>query len=131
MLEAEYPDRSPDMNIVDGGGVHMARLASYMSFAVNGVAALHTEILKESVLRPWYKRTPEKFSNKTNGVTPRRFLAVANPSLASFITERIGDGWIKELSQLSKLKEYLDDTDSLRALITVKEDELVASVKDE
>ncbi len=122
MLEEEYPDRSPDMNIVDGGGVHMARLASYMSFAVNGVAALHTEILKESVLRPWYKRTPEKFSNKTNGVTPRRFLAVANPSLASFITERIGDGWVKDLSQLSKLKEYLDDTDSLRVLITVKEE---------
>ena len=120
MLEREYPDRPGEMNIIDGGGVHMARLAAYVCFHVNGVAPLHTEILKDRVLAPWHERMPHKFSNKTNGVTQRRFLAGANPPLASFITERIGDGWIRDLSQLAKLKPYLSDSDSLQALSLVK-----------
>ncbi|MBQ8746262.1 MAG: glycogen/starch/alpha-glucan family phosphorylase [Clostridia bacterium] len=119
-LEREYPDRTADMNIIDGGRVHMARLATYVSFAVNGVAPLHTEILTRRVLAPWYERTPGKFSNKTNGVTQRRFLAVANPPLASFITERIGDGWVKNFSEVEKLRPYLSDAPSLRDLAAVK-----------
>ncbi len=119
-LETEYPDRTDDMNIIADGRVHMARLATYASFAVNGVAALHTEILTRRVLAPWYARTPEKFSNKTNGVTQRRFLAVANEPLASFITERIGDGWIKNLGEIENLRPYLSDEGSLRALAAVK-----------
>ncbi len=119
-LEAEYPDRAADMNIIDGGRVHMARLATYVSFAVNGVAPLHTEILTRRVLAPWYERTPGKFSNKTNGVTQRRFLAVANPPLSSFITERIGDGWVKDFSEVEKLRPYLADDSSLRELAAVK-----------
>ncbi len=120
MLEKEYPDRTADMDILADGRVHMARLAAYMSFAVNGVAALHSEILKSRVLSLWYQRTPEKFSNKTNGVTQRRFLAVANPPLSAFITERVGDGWIRDLSQVSGLAKYADDTASLTALAAVK-----------
>ena len=120
MLAAEYPDRRSDMDILAGGRVHMARLAAYISFAVNGVAPLHSEILKNRVLTPWYARTPEKFSNKTNGVTQRRFLAVANPPLSAFITERIGDGWIRDLSEVSALKQYADDPATLTTLAAVK-----------
>ncbi len=120
VLEAEFPDRAQEMNIVADGRVHMARLATYVSFAINGVAPLHTEILTQKVLAPWYARTPERFFNKTNGVTQRRFLAVANPSLASFITERIGDGWLRDFSEVEKLRPYLSDTDSLLAFAAVK-----------
>ncbi len=119
-LEAEYPDRCDEMNIIKDGRVHMARLATYVSFAVNGVAKLHTRILTERVLKPWYDRAPAKFSNKTNGVTQRRFLAVANPALSAFITERIGDGWLRDLTALEGLRAYLSDADSLRALAAVK-----------
>lgn len=125
MLASEYPDRTADMDIIADGRVHMARLAAYMSFAVNGVAPLHSEILKSRVLTPWYARTPEKFCNKTNGVTQRRFLAVANPPLSVFVTERIGDGWIRDLSCISELKPYADDTASLTALVAVKRENKV------
>ncbi len=125
MLEKEYPDRTADMDILAEGRVHMARLATYMSFAVNGVAPLHSEILKNRVLAPWYQRTPEKFTNKTNGVTQRRFLAVANPSLSRFVTARIGDGWIRDLSQIAGLARYADDPASLTELASVKRENKV------
>ncbi|MCI8387695.1 MAG: glycogen/starch/alpha-glucan phosphorylase [Clostridiales bacterium] len=108
------------MDIIDNGYVHMARLASFVAFAINGVAALHTEILKHDVLHRWYKIYPHKFSNKTNGITQRRWLGLANPGLARFITERIGDGWICDLDELEKLKRYADDKASLEEFANIK-----------
>ena len=77
--------------------------------AINGVAELHTELLKQHVLRDFYEFFPEKFSNKTNGVTPRRFMVLSNPRLADLITGRIGDGWITDLDQLRKLEALAED----------------------
>ncbi len=89
--------------------VRMANLACVGSHAINGVAALHTDLLKQDVLADFYALSPEKFSNKTNGVTPRRFLALANPRLASLISDAIGDGWVSDLDQLRKLEPYSED----------------------
>jgi len=101
--------RVDEMAILYQGQVRMAYLAIVGSFSVNGVAALHTEILKNNVLKPFYEMMPEKFSNKANGVTQRRFLLHANPLLAKWVTEKVGDGWITDLSVLSGLKKYADD----------------------
>ena len=93
------------MSLIDETGekyVRMANLACVGSFAINGVAELHTELLKHHVLRDFYEFFPEKFSNKTNGVTPRRFMVLSNPRLTDLITRRIGDGWITDLEQLRK-----------------------------
>jgi len=90
--------------------VRMANLACIGSHAINGVAALHTELLKADVLNDFHALSPEKFSNKTNGVTPRRFLALANPRLAELIDSAIGDGWVSDLDQLRKLEPFADDT---------------------
>jgi len=97
--------------IAEEGGrrVRMAHLATVGSHAVNGVAALHTELLKGSVLRDFYELWPERFSNKTNGVTPRRFLALANPGLRELINRSIGTGWITHLDELKKLEAFADD----------------------
>ncbi|MDR3395346.1 MAG: glycogen/starch/alpha-glucan phosphorylase [Parasulfuritortus sp.] len=89
--------------------VRMANLACVGSHAINGVAALHTDLLKADVLADFHALSPEKFSNKTNGVTPRRFLALANPRLASLMSDAIGDGWVSDLDQLRKLETYADD----------------------
>jgi starch phosphorylase len=89
--------------------VRMANLACVGSHAINGVAALHTDLLKADVLADFHALSPEKFSNKTNGVTPRRFLALANPRLASLMSDAIGDGWVSDLGQLRKLETYADD----------------------
>jgi starch phosphorylase len=100
------------LSLIDEYGekyVRMANLACVGSHAINGVAALHTELLKETVLRDFHDLWPEKFSNKTNGVTPRRFMALANPGLAALITRRIGDGWLKNLDELSRLEPLADD----------------------
>ena len=97
------------MRIVDNNTVHMARLATYVSTYVNGVAQIHTEILKNDVLKDWYNVYPERFQNKTNGITQRRWLGLCNPELAEFITERVGKGWLKDLSKLSKLNKMMDD----------------------
>ncbi len=99
--------------IEEGGGkkVRMANLATVGSHAVNGVAALHTELLKQDVLRDFYKLWPEKFNNKTNGVTPRRWVLLANPALSGLITEKIGDTWLKHLDELRKLEAFVDDQD--------------------
>jgi starch phosphorylase len=89
----------------------MANLATVGSFSVNGVSALHTELLKNEVMRDFHEFYPTKFINVTNGVTPRRFLALANPELASLITAQIGEGWITDLEQLRRLEEFADDGD--------------------
>ncbi len=89
--------------------IRMAYLATVGSHSVNGVAALHTDLLKKRVLNDFYAFWPERFSNKTNGVNHRRFLQLANPGLSDLITSRIGDGWLTDLEQLRRLEEYLDD----------------------
>ncbi len=89
--------------------VRMAYLAIVGSYSVNGVAELHSKLLKEGLFKDFYQLWPQKFNNKTNGVTPRRWLAACNPELASLITETIGDGWVTDLEQLQKLKPYADD----------------------
>ena len=122
-LEREMAERHAvrdPLNIVVGDRIHMARLASYVGYAINGVAALHTDILRRDVLRPWYEIYPEKFQNKTNGITQRRWLLLANPSLASFITERIGEDWITEPRELSRLRPFTEDGDSLAEFARIK-----------
>ena len=107
-------DRVARMSLIDETGekyVRMANLACVGSFAINGVAELHTELLQTDVLRDFYEFFPEKFSNKTNGVTPRRFMVLSNPRLADLITGRIGDGWITDLDQLRKLEALAEDKD--------------------
>ena len=98
------------MQIIDNGTIHMARLAVYVSSAVNGVAKIHTDILKNDLFRDWYALYPERFQNKTNGITPRRFLGLCNPEYAALIAEKTGSyDFIADLSQISKLKEHIDD----------------------
>jgi starch phosphorylase len=102
------------LSLIDESGeryVRMAHLASVGSHAINGVAALHSELLKSDVLNDFAKLWPEKFSNKTNGVTPRRWMVLSNPRLAHCITQRIGEGWIRDLYQLRKLEPLVDDAD--------------------
>jgi len=89
--------------------VRMANLASLGSFSINGVAKLHTELLKKTVLRGFYRLFPERFNNKTNGITPRRFIAVCNPELSSLITEVVGERWLVDTSELRLLEKYIDD----------------------
>lgn len=97
------------MRIIDGNVVHMARLATYAGTYVNGVAQLHTEILKRDVLKEWYQVYPERFLNKTNGITQRRWLGLCNPELSELITDKVGsDDWLVDLSKLSKLNDCLD-----------------------
>jgi starch phosphorylase len=95
----------------DGGKhVRMAHLATVGSHAINGVAALHSELLKESVLKDFYEMWPERFSNKTNGVTPRRFLALSNPGLRALLDRTIGEGWLTDLGRLRGLEQFIDDS---------------------
>ncbi len=89
----------------------MAHLACLGSHAINGVSALHTELLKSTVLQDFYELWPERFSNKTNGVTPRRFLLLSNPRLSALITSKIGDAWVKNLDELRRLEEFAEDLD--------------------
>jgi glycogen phosphorylase len=102
------------LSLIDESGeryVRMAHLACVGSHAINGVAGLHTELLKRDVLKDFYEMWPHKFSNKTNGVTPRRWIVLCNPKLSALITEHIGDGWIKDLSQLRRLEPLADDAE--------------------
>ncbi len=97
------------MRIIDGNAVHMARLATYAGTYVNGVAQLHTEILKADLLKEWYQVYPERFLNKTNGITQRRWLGLCNPELSELITDKVGsDDWLIDLSKLSVLNDCLD-----------------------
>ena len=111
------------MSLIDESGekyVRMANLACAGSHAINGVAALHTELVKKTVLRDFYEMMPEKFHNVTNGVTPRRFVALSNPGLTRLITEKIGDGWIKNLDELRGLEAFAAQQDFQQAWQQVK-----------
>ena len=100
-------DRINRMMIVRDGMVHMAHLATYVATYVNGVAEIHSELLKTSVLADWYAVFPERFLNMTNGITPRRWLGLCNPELTNLIADKIGDGFIKDLSKISKFRQYI------------------------
>ena len=123
LLQQKYPNdysKVEKMAVVYDGQVRMANLAIVAGFSVNGVAALHTEILKKEQLRDFYQLWPEKFNNKTNGITQRRFLLHGNPLLANWITDKIGDDWITNLSHLEKLMVYADDDKALAELQNIK-----------
>ncbi|MBO7684679.1 MAG: glycogen/starch/alpha-glucan family phosphorylase [Kiritimatiellae bacterium] len=121
-----YPgdvDRLRRMSLIDEGGersVRMANLCLVGTSSVNGVAELHTKILRESLFRDFYELWPEKFHNVTNGITPRRWLLKANPMLSQLISESIGDGWITDLAQLRRLERFADDGGFLSALAKIK-----------
>ena len=122
-IEAKYPgdfEKVRKMAIIFDGQVKMAHLAIAAGYSVNGVAQLHTEILKHQELKDFYEMMPEKFNNKTNGITQRRFLLHGNPLLASWITDHIGDEWITDLPQLSKLKVYVDDPKAQQEFMNIK-----------
>ena len=124
-LREKYPNdyaKQNRMSIIQNGMIHMAWLAIHGSFSVNGVAALHTEILKTQELADWYELYPDKFNNKTNGITQRRWLLCANPKLSAFITERIGHGWEKDLSLLRGLEKFADDDASLEEFLKIKQE---------
>ena len=108
------------MAIIYDGQVKMAHLAIVAGFSVNGVARLHTEILKHQELKDFYEMFPEKFNNKTNGITQRRFLLHGNPLLADWVTEHIGDEWIVDLKRLGKLKVYADDEKAQQEFMNIK-----------
>ncbi len=108
------------MSIIYDGQVRMAHMAIAGSFSVNGVARLHTEILKHQELKDFYEMMPEKFNNKTNGITQRRFLLHGNPLLAEWVTSKIGKEWIKDLSVISKLKLYVDDEKCQHEFMNIK-----------
>jgi len=114
-------DKVNEMRIIQNGMVHMAHLAVYCCSYTNGVARLHTEILKDTVLADWYKIYPERFQNKTNGITQRRWLALCNRELSAFITELLGnDGWLTELSNLKELEKFADDDSVLERFMAIK-----------
>ena len=110
-----------NMRLIGNDTVHMANMAVYASTYVNGVAKIHTELLKDTVLSDWYKLYPERFQNKTNGITQRRWLALCDPQLSALITELLGtDSWITDLDRLAELKKYADNEDILRRFMTIK-----------
>lgn len=122
-IQEQYPnqpEKVASMAIVYDAQVRMAHLAIAGSFSVNGVARLHTEILKKRELKDFYEMTPEKFNNKTNGITQRRFLLHANPLLADWITDKIGDEWITNLPHLEKLAIYADDEKAQQEFLNIK-----------
>ena len=113
-------DEQKIYRIICDDQVHMARIAIYATHSTNGVAQIHSDILKDTALHHWYKLYPERFNNKTNGITQRRWLALANQELASFITGKIGDGWITDLFELKKMEQFADDEETLRAFADIK-----------
>lgn len=122
-VERLYPgnqEKIAKMAIIYDGQVKMANLAIVAGFSVNGVAALHTDILKKQELRDFYEMMPEKFNNKTNGITQRRFLLHGNPLLADWVTRKIGSDWITDLSQIKKLAPYADDELSRKEFMQIK-----------
>jgi starch phosphorylase len=122
-VEEKYPnqyDKIRNMAILYEGQVRMANLAIVSGFSVNGVARLHTEILKNQELKDFYQMMPEKFNNKTNGITQRRFLLHGNPLLAAWITDKIGDGWITDLPQIKKIEKYIDEPEARKEFMDIK-----------
>ena len=122
-IQAKYQcdqEKIRKMAIIYDGQVKMAHLAIAAGHSVNGVARLHTEILKKQELKDFYEMMPEKFNNKTNGITQRRFLLHGNPLLAQWVTDHIGDEWITDLSQISKLKVYADDEKAQQEFMNIK-----------
>ena len=122
-IQNKYPgdqEKIRKMAIIYDGQVKMAHLAIAAGHSVNGVARLHTEILKKQELKDFYQMMPEKFNNKTNGITQRRFLLHGNPLLAQWVTDHIGDEWITDLSQISKLKIYADDEKAQQEFMNIK-----------
>jgi starch phosphorylase len=117
-------DRLRRMSLIDESGeryVRMANLACVGSFAINGVAELHSELLKQTTLHDFYALYPEKFTNVTNGVTPRRFMVLSNPRLANLITQKIGEGWVKNLDELRKLENFIHDPNLRQEFRQVKQ----------
>lgn len=131
---AYAPEKIEKMRMISGGMIHMAYMAIYGTHAVNGVAALHTEILKDQELHDWYVLYPERFQNKTNGITQRRWIRLANPELSDLITECLGtDTWIKDLDQLKGLRTFADDEQVLRRFMEIKrlkKQQLAAYIKE-
>ena len=117
------------MNIIKDGQIHMCNLAIYTCFSVNGVAALHTEILKSITFKDFYNYMPEKFNNKTNGVTHRRWLVYANPKLAKLISSKIGEDWITNMDLIKGFEKYADDEKVLKELDNIKHENKVALAK--
>lgn len=115
-------EKLPQYAIIDGKTIHMARMAIYASHSTNGVAEIHTRILKETALKEWYELYPERFNNKTNGITQRRWLGLCNPEFAAFIGDRIGNGWITNLDELKKLTPYAGDANSLEQFMAIKKE---------
>ncbi len=108
------------IKIIKGELIHMADMACYASSHINGVAEIHTQILKDTVLADWYSLYPERFRNETNGITQRRWLALCNPELSALISEKIGDGWVTDLSKLKELESACDD-DTLNRFVQIKQ----------
>lgn len=123
------PEKIRRLAIIADGQIRMAYMAIVGSHSVNGVAALHTEILKNQELKDFYKLYPGKFNNKTNGITQRRWLLHANPQLAELITEKIGDGWITDLAQLEKILPYVEDEEFQKRFMEIKRANKVALAK--
>lgn len=127
-VRARYPGdeaRVARLSVIEEGPdkhVRMANLACVGSHSINGVAALHTELLKHDVLRDFYELWPDKFNNKTNGVTPRRWLLQSNPKLALLITQKIGNNWIKQLKDLKQLEAFVEDAEFRKAWRQIKQD---------
>ena len=122
-VREQYPgdeEKVRQMAVIYDGQVHMARLAIVGGYSVNGVAKLHTEILKKQTLKDFYEMTPEKFNNKTNGITQRRFLLHGNPLLADWVTEYAGNGWITDLPKIEKIAELADDTQAQKEFMEIK-----------
>lgn len=119
-VSTKYPgemDRLKRLSCIEEDGeksVNMAHLAIVGSHTINGVARLHSEILKAATFKDFYELWPEKFQNKTNGITPRRWLALCNPSLSALISQTIGDEWTTDLDRLQLLKNHVDDPGTIR-----------------
>jgi starch phosphorylase len=114
-------NQAAQKNILDDGRIHMARMAVFGSSHTNGVARLHTDILKKDVLKEWYDVFPDRFQNKTNGITPRRWLGLCNKELSDLIAEKIGGGFISDLAELQGLKKFVNDSETIGKFIKVKQ----------
>lgn len=122
MYAAGVPkDKTGRIKIIKGELIHMADMACYASSHINGVAEIHTQILRDSVLADWYSLCPERFRNETNGITQRRWLALCNTELSQLITEKIGDGWLTDLSQLRNLADCVNDGAVLERFVAIKQ----------